>query len=243
MKASVYVGALLLMVLLPHSVFAFSVSGSYSSTEGAVTLQQSGDRVTGRYTNDNGELTGLMFGTIFEGFWIEDGSDRRCSTPKNGRYHWGRATLTFDGNGFSGVWGHCDDKPSRPWSGSRSYGGGGQGFAPPPQAGNDPFAISTDSPAIEGVWSSSEGDIRFQQQGNRVAGRYPTDNGEIVGTLHSDTLSGYWIEDHSGERCATPKNGRYYWGKLELRFSGTSFSGKWGYCNGALTGNWGGNRK
>jgi len=243
MKATGYVWAVLLLVLLPNFASALDVSGSYSSTEGAVSLQQNGDRIIGRYTNDNGELTGLMFGAIFEGFWIEDNSDRRCATPKNGRYHWGRATLTFDGSGFKGAWGHCDDKPARSWNGSRSYGGGGGGFDNPPQADNDPFAITTEGPALEGAWSSSEGEIRFRQQGNRVAGRYPNDNGEIVGSLHNDILSGYWIEDNSAQRCRTAKNGRYYWGRVELSFSGNTFSGKYGHCDGPLKNPWGGNRK
>ena len=232
---------LLAVLLIPGISQAFNVAGSYSSTEGAVTLHQSGDRVTGSYTNDNGELTGLMFNNIFEGFWIEDGSDRRCSTPKNGRYHWGRVTLTFDGNGFSGVWGHCDDKPARSWTGSRSSGR--QSFTPPADPGHDPFSITTAGPGIEGLWGSSEGDIRFHQQGNRIAGRYTNDNGELVGTLQNGTLSGYWIEDHSAQRCTTAKNGRYFWGRIEFRFSGNSFSGRWGYCDDALSGSWSGQRK
>ena len=227
-------------LLLPAICAAFTVTGTYSSTEGAVTLHQSGDRVTGSYTNDNGELTGLMFGNIFEGFWIEDGSDRRCATPKNGRYHWGRATLTFDSNGFSGVWGHCNDAPSRPWSGSRTSG---RQTAPPSDRGDaDPFAIS-DGSSLEGVWGSAEGDIRFHQQGNRVSGRYTTDNGELVGSVNNDLLRGYWIEDHSNKRCSHPKNGRYFWGRIEFRFSGNSFSGRWGYCDDALSGSWSGQRK
>ncbi len=231
------------LLLAPALAQAFTISGNYSSSEGAVTLQQNGDRISGRYTNDNGELTGLMFGNIFEGFWIEDGSDRRCATPKNGRYHWGRATLTFDSNGFSGVWGHCDDKPTRSWTGSRSNGGG-QGFEPPAQADHDPFTVNTEGPSLEGIWSSSEGAITFRQQGNRIAGRYTNDNGEIAGVLHNDTLSGYWIEDHSAQRCQSPRNGRYFWGRMEFRFSGNRFSGKWGYCDGPLTaGAWGGERK
>lgn len=236
---------LICLLLIPAAAQALDVSGTYSSSEGAMTLHQNGDRVNGSYTNDNGELIGLMFGTIFEGFWIENSSDRRCSTPKNGRYHWGRATFTFDGNGFKGVWGHCDDKPARSWTGTRSHGsGGGFDHGAAPAAGSDPFVIQDDSPGIEGVWSSSEGEIRFRQQGSRVAGRYTNDNGEIVGTFQNGTLNGIWIEDQSGQRCPTAKNGRYYWGKLEFRFSGNRFTGKWGYCDGPLTaGAWGGEKK
>lgn len=233
---------LLAVLLVPAVCQAFNVSGSYSSSEGAVTLHQSGDRVTGSYTNDNGELTGLMFNNIFEGFWIEDGSDRRCSTPKNGRYHWGRVTLTFDGNGFSGVWGHCDDKPARPWNGSRSSGR--QSFTPPADPGHDPFGVTTAGPGIEGLWGSSEGDIQFRQRGNQVVGHYnANEHGEISGRLHNDLLTGYWIEDQSGKRCTSPRNGRYNWGRIELHFSGNSFSGKWGYCEDAPTSNWNGQRK
>lgn len=233
----------LAILLSPGICPAFNVSGSYDSSEGAVTLQQSGDRVLGRYSQDNGELTGLLFGNIFEGFWIENSSDRRCSTPKNGRYHWGRATFEFTSSGFSGTWGYCNDVPNRGWSGSRTTGGYP---SLPPQAANDadPFAVADGAAiAIAGVWNSSEGVINFHQQGNRVAGRYPNDNGEIVGVINNDTLSGYWIEDNSAKRCSTAKNGRYHWGRLELRFSGNTFSGKYGHCDGVLTSPWGGDRR
>jgi len=163
----------------------------------------------------DGELTGHDVRKHLEGFWIENGSDRRCSTPKNGRYYWGRVTLVFTGNGFSGRWSHCDDTPSHVWTGTRR---GVHHSAPSPYDNADSFAVSTDHPDIEGLWSSSEGEISFRQQGNRITGRYTNDNGEIVGVLHNDTLSGYWIEDNSAQRCSTPKNGRYYWGRIEFVF-------------------------
>lgn len=231
---------LLAVLLIPGISQAFNVAGTYSSTEGTLTLRQSGDRVTGRYTNDNGELTGQMFESTLEGFWIEDGSDRRCSTPKNGRYHWGRVSFEFSESGFSGTWGYCNDAPSRPWNGSRTSG---RQAAPPPDRGEaDPFAIS-DGVSLEGIWGSTEGDIRFHQQGNRVSGRYTNDNGELVGSVNNDLLRGYWIEDHSNKRCSSPKNGRYFWGKIEFRFTGNSFAGRWGYCDDALSGTWSGQRK
>ena len=43
---------LLAVLLIPGISQAFNVAGTYSSTEGTLTLHQSGDRVTGRYTND-----------------------------------------------------------------------------------------------------------------------------------------------------------------------------------------------
>lgn len=236
-----FIVILLALLMLPGIGQAASVAGTYDSSEGVVTLKQSGDRVTGRYTNDNGELTGVLFDNTFEGFWIEDGSDRRCSTPKNGRYHWGRATFEFTDNGFSGKWGHCNDTPSHAWTATKR---GGRPSAPPapPSGDADPFVV-IDGINIEGNWGSSEGDIRFRQQGNRVAGRYTSDNGEIVGSLDNDRLRGYWIENHSNKRCNSPKNGRYYWGRLEFRFSGDSFSGRWGYCDDAFSANWTGQRK
>lgn len=235
--------AVLVMAALSVSALcsAFDLSGGYDSNQGFMTLQQSGDRLTGRYGNDNGELTGLLFGQIFEGFWIEDGSAQRCSSPKNGRYYWGRVTLEFSATGFNGRWGYCDAVPSQGWNGTRK-GGGAVTFTPPP-AQHDPFSISTEPLSIEGVWNSSEGVITFRQQGNRVAGRYPNDNGEIVGVINNDTFTGFWIEDGSAQRCTTPKNGRYYWGRLELRFSGDRFSGKYGHCEGELKSPWSGERR
>lgn len=231
---------LLFLLLLPVTAAAFTVAGTYDSSEGVITLQQSGDRITGRYPNDNGELTGLMFGPIFEGFWIEDHSDRRCSTPKNGRYYWGRVSFTFTGNGFSGNWGYCGEATSRPWNGTLR---GSSPAPPPPQSSAaDPFAI-TEEMSIAGVWGSSEGVITFRQQGNRVAGRYPNDNGEIVGSINNSLLSGYWIEDHSAQRCSSPKNGRHNWGRVELRFSGNRFTGMYGHCDGPLKSPWGGERR
>ncbi len=241
MNRMISTAILLAALMLPGICQAFNVSGTYNSTEGALTLNQSGDRVSGRYSNDNGELIGLMFNQVLEGFWIGDKAGQRCDTPKHGRYYWGRVVFNFSSNGFSGSWGYCNEVPSRSWNGSR--GSGRQGFTPPPASTNDPFAINTDSINIEGAWNSSEGEIRFRQQGNRIAGRYSTDNGEIVGSLQNDTLSGYWIEDQSAERCATPKNGRYYWGRVELRFSGSTFSGTYGHCDGPLKSPWGGDRK
>lgn len=231
---------MLAVLLVPALGHTFNVAGRYDSSEGKMTLQQSGDRVQGRYGNDNGELTGILFDSTLDGFWIENSSSRRCSTPKNGRYYWGRVKLEFSGSGFSGKWGYCEEPLNSTWSGTRLSGGAGMPALPADSA--DALVIDGGT-RLEGVWGSTEGDIRFRQQGNRLSGRYATDNGEIVGTVDNNVLRGFWIEDHSGRRCATPRNGRYFWGRVEFRFSGDSFSGRWGYCDEGLSGSWSGQRK
>ncbi|MDD5287227.1 MAG: hypothetical protein PHD54_15360 [Desulfuromonadaceae bacterium] len=229
--------AVSIVAFMTASAFAMNVGGSYNTSEGDLTLNQNGDRIFGRYTKDNGEITGLLYDSTLDGFWIEDISDRRCSSSKNGRYYWGRISLEFSGNGFSGSWGYCNDSPSRQWTGSR-VGGKASGFD------TDKFARDDVADSIEGVWSSSEGDISLSQNGSRVRGNYnPQDNGEITGTIKGSTLSSYWIENHSSQRCSSPKNGRYYWGTLKLTFNGDRFSGQWGYCDEQPSRSWTGQRK
>lgn len=230
------------IVALPALAQAFSVAGTYNSTEGAMTLRQQGDRVTGRYGSDNGELTGVLYDRTMDGFWFEDNSAHRCSTAKNGRYYWGRISITFTDDGFSGQWGYCNDSPTSPWSGTRTSAPPRKTTPPSQSYNDDPFTIRGEM-NIEGTWGSTEGDIRFRQQGNRVSGRYTNDNGEIVGSLANNTLRGYWIEDHSSRRCSTSKNGRYHWGTIELKFEGDRFAGRWGYCNDPPSQSWNGQRK
>jgi len=239
MNQMIVCAMLITALLLPSTGQASDLSGTYNSTEGIITLHQDGDRVKGRYATDNGEITGVAYDNVLEGFWIEDNSASRCTTPKNGRYYWGRLTLEFTDAGFSGSWGYCNDAPSRPWTGTRTS------RPVPPTVSDDGFTPPEPHGGafIEGIWKSSEGDISFQQQGNRISGSYPQDNGEIVGTMQHDTLHGYWIEDNSAQRCATPQNGRYFWGKIQLHFTGNSFSGQWGYCNDRPSKNWTGQRK
>lgn len=96
---------------------------------------------------------------------------------------------------------------------------------------------------VEGLWKTSNGDLRLWQTGNQITGSYPVDNGEVVGQIRGNILTGYWIEDKANQKCSYPKNGRYYWGKLMFVFDGNKFRGTWGYCdaNPSIT-DWTGSR-
>ena len=86
-----------------------------------MNLRQNGRAVTGSYSSDGGEIAGEMNGNVLEGWWIENGSNERCATARNGRHHWGRVRWTFDGDRFAGTWSYCD-KPVASgggWNGER----------------------------------------------------------------------------------------------------------------------------
>ena len=105
------------------------------------------------------------------------------------------------------------------------------------------FRASSPSTSVEGVWNSEWGKLRLEQNNENVSGAYNARNGELVGQLESNTLSGIWTQNTSDKRCATAKRGRYHWGRFEVQFfSGSRFSGKWGYCNAAMIKTWSGER-
>lgn len=209
------------LLLHPLYLAAAEIAGTWTTSEGELSLIQQGNQITGSYPTDHGEVTGILYGDLLEGYWIEDASSERCSAAKNGRYYWGRLRLQFQGDMFSGKWGYCENELSLNWTGKRKAAG-----------------IN-----ITGIWSTTEGEMKFQQSGSQVTGSYATDHGEITGTMNGNTFNGYWIEDASAERCSSAKNGRYYWGKINFQFDGNKFSGTWGYCDKEQTQKWSGSRK
>ena len=56
----------------------------------------------------------------FEGYWIEDNSNEKCSTAKNGRYYWGKVIWKFDDKmcSFKGKWSYCNKTPNSSWRGN-----------------------------------------------------------------------------------------------------------------------------
>ncbi len=84
---------------------------------------------------------------------------------------------------------------------------------------------------VAGTWKFDWGNLNLQQNGNQVSGTYTEDAGQVGGTMTGNVLSGYWSENTSDKRCATPLNGRYHWGRMQLQFTNSEFVGQWGYCN------------
>lgn len=97
---------------------------------------------------------------------------------------------------------------------------------------------------VSGLWATEFGDLSLVQEGTRVSGKYPNDNGVITGVLKDNIFEGYWIEDKANKRCPNYLQGRYYWGKVRFVFDGNRFNGDFGYCREALSGrSWNGTLK
>jgi hypothetical protein len=207
-----------------------AIDGVWNTSEGRMTLAQNGLNVWGNYTSDNGAIVGTYQNRVLDGYWIEDSSAHRCDTPMNGRFFWGQVRFVFESDRFTGSWGYCGDAVGAgTWTGSRA-------------APAVPAAPPQPSLYLAGQWNSSEGPLAVRQQGPSVFANYPTDHGELTGTLSGNVLDGYWIEDASGQRCAQPMNGRFYWGRIRFVFDGDRFTGQWGYCQEPPTRSWTGSR-
>ena len=109
--------------------------------------------------------------------------------------------------------------------------------------GHSASTVAAGTVNVAGQWRTSEGVMTLTQNGRAVTGNYTNDGGEIVGEMNDNVLEGWWIENSSNERCAAPKNGRYYWGRIRFTFSGERFAGTWSYCDKPATVNpWTGER-
>ena len=95
----------------------------------------------------------------------------------------------------------------------------------------------------DGVYRTTYGNMRFDQEGTSVEAAYTGEDGKIpdgVLNYRTRTLVGHWIEPRSGRKCSVSRGGTPYWGRLEFTFSadGGSYNGVWGYCDDKPTRGW-----
>jgi hypothetical protein len=85
--------------------------------------------------------------------------------------------------------------------------------------------------------------MTINQSGSDIIVSYTWQNGRIIGKLVGNVLAGNWIQGSSDQRCSYAKENSFYWGKLNITFSGNSYSGTWGYCDTEPKTDWKGKRK
>ncbi len=101
------------------------------------------------------------------------------------------------------------------------------------------------SEGLAGSWSTSFGAMTFSAAANGIVrASYPYNDGSIEGRLDGVVLSGFWVERSSSKTCANQREGSYRWGRVEFRFAAgfTAFTGKWSYCDAAVSTAWNGTK-
>lgn len=90
------------------------ILGIWRADAGRLTVLRKVDgAILGSYTSDGGRIQGVFTSdTVFEGYWIENDSNRTCDTAKDGSKHWGRLRIEFgssDRNAFDAKWAYCGE--------------------------------------------------------------------------------------------------------------------------------------
>jgi uncharacterized cupin superfamily protein len=188
------------------TLYAQEIAGVYKTDFNEMTLQQNGNQVAGTYKHSGGRIEGTLHGNTLTGWWYQT----------NGK---GRFTFVFNDNftSFTGKWAYNNDEPNRNWNGTKTSG----------------FISQSPSPyAVSGVYKTDFNEMTLQQNGNQVAGTYKHSGGRIEGTLHGNTLTGWWYQTNGKGRFTFVFNSNF-----------TSFIGKWAYNNDEPNRNWNGTRE
>ena len=99
---------------------------------------------------------------------------------------------------------------------------------------------------VGGRWSSTFGVIHFpNSSGGDLRASYTSGGGRIIGKLNGRRLTGIWVQNSSGRRCNTARDGSYHWGRMEFTFNQklNEFNGVWGYCEDRPAAAWAGKKK
>lgn len=113
-------------------------------------------------------------------------------------------------------------------------------------SGSAPAPVPTPSPAdasFAGTWRTDYGTVTLSGAGTLTAAY---DSGTLYLTRAGTRLSGYWVQENSGQQCAQAREGSYYWGRVTFTMQpdGRTLSGSWGYCDDDQGGGtWGGTRE
>lgn len=99
---------------------------------------------------------------------------------------------------------------------------------------------------LTGAWTCEFGDTMLIDTATpEFKARFNFKQGRISGDLQGGVLEGLWIQGNetSRGRCKEKRDGSTDWGRIKLTFTGDSYKGKWGYCDGNLSYKIAGKRK
>jgi len=146
----------------------WQVTGSWGTME----LTQNGNKLTGTYTHENGQVSGTVSGKTFEGTWKQPGNNRSGNM---------QFILSADGMSFDIKW--C-------YAGETNWNTGDKGtrISLSSYTGNQVYTGEWDVTGIG--W----GYMSLTQKGNTVSGAYNWMDGQISGTISNGIWRGTWTQ-------------------------------------------------
>jgi len=146
----------------------WQVTGSWGTME----LTQKGNKLTGTYTHQNGQVAGTVSGNTFDGTWTQPGNNR------SGDFQF---TMSADRLSFNIKWRYAGETN---WS----TGDNGTRISLLPYTGNQSYTGEWDVTGIG--W----GYMSLTQKGNKVSGAYNWMDGQITGTISDGIWRGTWTQ-------------------------------------------------
>ena len=192
-------------------------SGTWKTSEGQMTLSQSGNQVTGSYAHDSGKISGTVTGNMFSGWWSEYPS---YAPPKDA----GDAefTLSTDGQSFTGHWRYGTSSSWYGWTGTKT---------------STPQPVTPIGELDWGdTWNTDWGEMQLFQSSNHVTGTYEYNDGEIEGNVSGNTLTGTWSKSPSYSEPDDAGTFEFAMSKNQMAFAG---DWRYGSCDG-WNGDWDG---
>ena len=159
-----------------------------SATKYTVRLTQTGNKVNGSYSPRNGKIFGgVVVGNKLTFKWTQDGGNEGTA----------EFIMNDDGDGFAG-----SATATKPVAVTNSW----KTYVPAPPS------------SFAGTWDTKMGfretRLAISQEGNKVIGRFPDQNGSIEGTVLEKTLRFTWRSDAGSGS-----------GKFGISTSGQTFAG------------------
>lgn len=78
-----------------------------------MVVTQESPEFKARFNFKDGRIIGSVNDNTMTGVWVQNSSKSKCSEKQDGSYYWGKITLKFSGDSYTGVWGYCNQGPDR----------------------------------------------------------------------------------------------------------------------------------
>jgi len=216
------------------------ILGVFKTDFDKMILYVNGDELFGEFLYNGGRIRGIIKDHVYTGTWSQ--------TNGKGKFEF---IFNSDHSAFTGKRGYDDEVLNEQWNGVLTredydgrvhklsggvYSSGNTTKSNSPQSSNNKNSngnYQESSNNIEGTYKTTFGNLSLGISGNRVTGSYEGGNGKLEGTLDGNKLKGTWRNRGSGKN-----------GKFEFTFTSgfSSFTGKFGYNEGAPFKKWNGTK-